>query len=176
MLVAYGNFSLQPPQLLGFGLYGTKTMFLTVLFFGLLSFIITSVGLFAFIGTRSLQSEFMLSLSLSISLSLSLVSAAHCSEKLFTMVCVEVDLLLSENEFLFQNISATLLFKEENGLNSLFHLWYFNVLVYTSSLKVCSPNFILTFRRTSIVLAGSTQFSWCFTKSQDTFISLAILK
>ena len=118
----------------------------------------------------------MLSLSLSVSLSFSLVSALHCSERLFTIVCVEVALLLSENEFLFQNISATLLFRERNGLSSLFHLLYFNVLVYTSSLKVCSPDFILTFRSTSIVLAGSMQFSWCSTKSHDTFISFAILE
>ena len=114
-------------------------------------------------GIRSLQFECTLSLSLSVSLSFSLVSALHCSERLFTIVCVEVPLLLSENEFLLQNISATLLFKEWNGLSSLFHLLYFNVLVYTSSLKVCSPDFILTFRSTSIVLAGNMQFSWCST-------------
>ena len=67
-------------------------------------------------------------------------------------------------------------FQRANGLSSLFHLLYFSVLVYTSSLNVCSPVFILTLRSTSIVLAGSTQFNWCSTKSQVTFISFAILK
>ena len=63
-----------------------------------------------FTGISLLQLECMLSLSLSLLLSLSITSALHSSallSTLFTIVCVEVPLLLSENEFLFQNILAT---------------------------------------------------------------------
>ena len=68
-----------------------------------------------FIGISLLQLECTLSLSLSVSLSLSIISVLHSSVVLFTLftiVCVEVPLLLSEKEFLFQNIFATLFFNE----------------------------------------------------------------
>ena len=93
MLVAYCDFTHQLPQLLGFGLYGTKTMFLTVLFLLLLLFVMTLVDLFISTGTMSLQFECTLPTSLSISLSFSLTSTLHCSVRLFMIVCVEVVLL-----------------------------------------------------------------------------------
>ena len=85
-----------------------------------------------FIGISVLQLECTPFLLLSVSLSLSITSVLHSSVVLFTLftiVCVEVPLLLSKNEFLFQNIFATLFFRERNGCNSLFHLQYFRVLV-----------------------------------------------
>ena len=60
-----------------------------------------------FIDISSLQLECTLFLSLSVSLSLSITSVLHSSVLLFTLftiVWVEVPLLLSEKEFLFQNI------------------------------------------------------------------------
>ena len=178
MLVAYGDFIFQLPQSLGLGLYGTKTIFFIALFLGWALIFMTSpkealdVDTFMFIPLftviSSLQLECMLSLSLSLLLSLSITSALHSSALLsilFTIVCVEVPLLPSEKEFLFQNILATLFFNEGKGHNSSFHLLSFNVLVYTSSLKVCSPDLVLTFKSTSIMCSGRTHVKLFFRKS-----------
>ena len=80
-----------------------------------------------------------------------------------------------QKEFLFQNILTTLFFNEQKGHNSLFHLLYFNVLVYTSSLNVCLSYLVLTFNSTSIICSSRTHVKLFFRKLQWTFISLAML-
>ena len=76
---------------------------------------------------------------------------------------------------LLPKILATLLFNDWKGLNSLFHLLYFSMHVYTSSLNVCSPVFVCTFNVTSMIWSGSSHVNRFVRKSQLMFISLAIL-
>ena len=73
---------------------------------------------------RSLQSECTLFLLLLVGTDLS-----SSLSTLFTIVCVDVPLLLSEIKFHLQKMLATFLFNDQKGLNSLFHLLYFNVCV-----------------------------------------------
>ena len=122
--------------------------------------------------TSSLQLECTLFLSLSADTDL---FSSPSFSTLFIIVCVEVPLLLSDNEFHFQKMFVTLLFKDRKGLSSLFHLLYFKVCVYTSSLNVCSPVLVRTFSIMSTVCSGNSQVKWFARKSQFTFISLAIL-
>ena len=111
--------------------------------------------------TSLLQLECTLFLSLSVDTDL---FSSPSFSTLFIIVCVEVPLLLSDNEFCFQKMFATLLFKDQKGLNSLFPLLYFKVCIYTSSLNVCSPVLVCTFSITSIVCSGNSQVKW-FTKN-----------
>ena len=101
MLVAYGDFSLQPPQLLGLAcmepkLCSSQSFSLIIIIYYSLSWVIS---FYRYMIGSNLNLHFLYHYLLYPLCSL--VSAAHCSEKLFTMVCIEVDLLLSENEFPF---------------------------------------------------------------------------
>ena len=122
--------------------------------------------------TSLLQLECTLFLSLSVDTDL---FSSPSFSTLFIIVSVEVPLLLSDNEFCFQKMFATLLFKDQKGLSSLFHLLYFKVHIYTSSVNICSPILVCTFSIKSIMCSGNSQVKWFTKKSQLTFISLAIL-
>ena len=174
--VAYGDLIHKLPQSFGLGVYSTNTIFFTVLFTGgmegslfvdsteeaadavatpimfgsLLYVLLYSAS--SSTDNRSLQLECILLLLLWVG-----TDSSSSLSTLFTIVCVEVLLLSSESEFHFWKMLATLLFNDQKGLNSLFHLLYFSVHVYTSSLNVCSPVLILTFNTTSIIWSGSSQ-------------------
>ena len=193
MLVVYGDLICQHSQSISLGVHGTNTIFFTVFFTGgmeglfvastaeavnvvatpimfgsLLHVLLYSASLST--DKRSLQLECTLFLILLVGTD---PSSSHST--LFTIVCVEVPLLLSESEFHFQKILATLLFNDQKGLNSLFHLLYFSVCMYTSSVNVCSPVLVLTIDTTSTVCSGSSHVNRFVRKLQLTFISLAIL-
>ena len=127
-----------------------------------------------FLSTDKSSPQLECILFLSLLVDTNLVSSPSFSTS-FIMVCVQVPLLLTDNEFCFQKMLATLLFNDEKGLSSLFHLLYFKVCIYTSSLNMCSPILIHTFSIMSIVCSGNSQVKQFIRKSQLTLISLAIL-
>ena len=193
MLVAYGDLICQLPQSVSLGVYGINTIFFTVFFIeGMEDLFVASTAEAADVVATPIMfgsllhvllysassSTYKSSLQLECKLFLLLLVGTDSSSSLSTLfitVCVEVPLLLSESEFCFQNILATLLFNDQKGLNSLFHLIYLSVCMYTSSLNVCSPVLVLTFNTTSIVCSGSSHVNKFIRKSELTFISLAIL-
>ena len=129
MLVVYGDLICQPPQSIGLGVYGTNTIFAVFftggmegLFVALTAEVVDVVATPIMFGSllhvplysassstdkRSLQLGCILFLLLLVGTDLS-----SSISTLFTIVCVEVPLLLSESKFYFQKILATLLFNE----------------------------------------------------------------
>ena len=115
------------PQSFGFSVYGTNTIFFTVFFIGGMEGLFLVSSAVDVVATpmissllhvlSSLVSSFTDkgSLHLECTLSLLLIVDTDFSLSLSTLlnvVCVEVPLLLSESEFCFQKILATLLFND----------------------------------------------------------------